>query len=104
MLDYHRQEAQRLETALSVLEQTFPLSEAGVTPGGVQNGSVQATEAQDLVLNQADAELLPEPAAPGAAATKRLSPGKRSLLPALPRLSLLSQKPSEVAAAESSST
>jgi hypothetical protein len=95
MLDYHRQEAQRLETALSVLEQTFPLSEAGVTPGGGQNGSVQATEAQDLVLNQADAELLPEPAAPPAT-TKRES---RKAKPAASTSEAepVEQKPSEVA-------
>jgi len=64
MLDYHQQEAQRLETALSVLEQTFPLSaplsEAGVIAGEDQNGSAQVSEAKSLVLNQADAKLLSE--------------------------------------------
>ena len=64
MLDYHRQEAQRLETALSVLEQTFPLSaplsEAGAIAGEDQNGSAQVSEAKSLVLNQTDAELLSE--------------------------------------------
>ena len=64
MLDYHQQEAQRLETALSVLEQTFPLSaplsEAGAIAGEDQNGSAQVSEAKSLVLNQIDAELLSE--------------------------------------------
>jgi len=64
MLDYHQQEAQRLETALSVLEQTFPLSaplsEAGAIAGADQNGSAQVSEAKNSVLNQTDAKLLSE--------------------------------------------